>query len=144
VTRKTFRFLLCVVTFLAVVFIASGPARADDPDMMQGSWSVTKAKVGKNKISEDDRKKLEVTIDGRKFTLHMGDTKETAHIVLDTEKHTIDFFEGSDHKKKLWHGRYEFDGKDLKLCWGSAGDKRPEEFGVRKGSEDRYFILTKK
>jgi uncharacterized protein (TIGR03067 family) len=142
--RRLLRVLGSLVALLSFV-LAAAPARADDDkDKMQGTWKVIKAVAGKERAGKEDKDKMEVVVDGKNFTLTVGDAKETAHFVLDTEKkpHHIDFLEGG--KTKTWHGIYEWDGKDLKLCWGPAGEKRPTDFGVRDKIDDRYYILRKK
>src|SRR5262249_25695906 len=50
---------------------------------------------------------------------------------------------GSPTGGRVWLGIYEFEGKELKLCWGPAGDKRPERFGTNKKNENRYFKIVK-
>ncbi len=131
----------------ALVLLFVGTARAeDDKERVQGTWKVIKAEVGKQRADKELKRELEVIFDGKKFTVVDGDKKETAHFSLDPDEkpRTIDFFEDAEGKKKSWHGIYEFDGKELKLCWGAAGDKRPREFEVRRDSDDRYFVLRKK
>jgi uncharacterized protein (TIGR03067 family) len=134
------------LTGTVVLLLAPGTVRADDQEKLQGAWKVVQAEVGNEKANKGQKKELEVLIEGNKLTLIEGDTKETVHFGLDpsAKTHTIDFFKTAEKKEKIWHGIYEFDGKDLKLCWGPAGHDRPKEFGVKKGSEERYYIIRKK
>jgi uncharacterized protein (TIGR03067 family) len=130
------------VALLALLLLASGPARADDMKDMQGNWKVTGGEVGKTPLP----KGMEVIIEKDKFTLKEGSKQEVVHFVLDdtAKPHGVEFFKMGDKKEKVWHGIYEFDGKELKFCWGPAGKSRPTDFKPRKNSEDRYYILKKK
>ena len=85
-------------------------------------------------------------VDGDKFTLYEGERKEVAHFTLDgdAKPHAIDFYKGKDQKEKVWRGIYASDGKELKLCWGPAGEDRPTEFVAKKTNHNRYFVLKKK
>jgi uncharacterized protein (TIGR03067 family) len=55
----------------------------------------------------------------------------------------IDFFKDAGKKERIWHGIYDFDGKELKLCWGPAGEERPERFATNKKNENRNFVIKK-
>jgi uncharacterized protein (TIGR03067 family) len=113
---------------------------------MQGAWKVTFAEVGAKEARKNALKSLAVHIDGDKFTLVEGDRKEVVHISIDADAkpRAIDFYKTSDKKEKVWHGIYAFDGDDLKLCWGPAGQDRPKDFGSARSNSNRYFIIKKK
>jgi uncharacterized protein (TIGR03067 family) len=145
-TKRWVRNLGGNVAFVFLVSLAFGTARADDQEKLQGAWKVVQAEVGNDKATKGQKKELEVLIEGNALTLIEGDTKETVHFALEPtgKAHTIDFYKTAERKEKIWHGIYELDGKDVKLCWGPAGQERPKEFGVKKGTEQRYYIIRKK
>jgi uncharacterized protein (TIGR03067 family) len=114
--------------------------------MMQGSWKVTAAQVGKKKAGPNDLKGLGVIVDGDKFTLIEGKKSEVVHFVLDSisNPHRVDFFKGADKKEKVYHGLYTFSGGDLKLCWGPAQADRPIDFTTSASDHHRLYTLVKK
>jgi uncharacterized protein (TIGR03067 family) len=138
--------LACAAGLLALAAPGARTARAEDLDQMQGTWRVVSAQVGGAVAGSKDLKKMRVSIDGHKLILDEGTRVYTVHFALDptASPHQVDFFKDMGRKQKLWDGLYEFDGKDLKLCWGAEGAERPKEFGVQKGTEQRYFIISPK
>jgi uncharacterized protein (TIGR03067 family) len=77
--------------------------------------------------------------------LKEGARTYVVHFALDpaAKPSVIEFFKDAEKKERFWHGIYDFDGKELKLCWGPAGDKRPEKFASNKKNENRYFKIIK-
>ena len=143
--RKAFRLGVGVVVVLVLAGLVSGPARADHLDQFQGSWRIVAAKVGKIKATGEVKHSLELIVEGDKLTLIEGPKKEVVHISLTPGKksHSIDFYKSSAKKEKVWHGIYEFDGKDLKMCWGPAGHPRPHEFKTTAKTQNRYYVFRK-
>ena len=78
-----------------------------------------------------------VTVEGDKFTLVEGSKTYVVHFALspDAKPHVIEFYKTVDKKEKMWHGIYEFEGKELKLCWGPAGRPRPKDFESSKADD---------
>jgi len=137
--------LKCALAGL-VVALAATPIRADDAKKMQGTWDVASVEVGNKKPST--LKGWSVTIDGDKFTLNEGGGKSvTVHFTINSEVKpaTIEFFKDAGKKDKLWHGIYDFTAKDkeLKLCWGPAGEDRPKKFDTNKKNDNRLYTLKK-
>src|SRR3954470_1289200 len=133
------------LALLALIAVAS-TARADDQERMQGTWKATLARIGANQATAAQLKKIEVIVEGDKFTLVEGEKKYVVHFALTSggKPGVVEFFKTSEKKERLWHGIYEFDGKELKLCWAPAAHERPAKFGTTKHNEDRYFVLKKK
>jgi len=137
-------FGLCLA--LGTVGLVVGLARADDVDKMQGSWQVISVKVGKVVPPKSVLKDLQVIVDGNKFTLVEGAKREVVHFVLDptAKPPSIEFYKNPTKADKLYHGIYQFEGGNLRLCWGPAGQERPHEFETSKSDQNRLYVLKKK
>ena len=134
------------LAFLALVALSSAAARADDQERMQGTWKATHAQIGSKQATPAQLKKIEVMIEGDKLTLVEPEKKYVVHFTLTSggKPGVVEFFKTSDKKERIWHGIYEFDGKELKLCWAPAAHDRPTKFGTTKHNDDRYFKFVKK
>jgi uncharacterized protein (TIGR03067 family) len=140
--RRSLTVLGCSVVFLSLAALASNTARAYDLDKMQGAWRVVSAQVGADVAGSRALRAMRVTVDGNRLVLEEGNKTYTVHFALDPDSHQVDFYKDKGRKEKLWDGIYEFDGKDLKLCWGAEGAARPKEFGVKAGTQQRYYIIS--
>jgi uncharacterized protein (TIGR03067 family) len=143
-SRRLLAILGCALGLFALTALTARTARADDLDKWQGAWRVVAAQVGGDVAGTSQLKKMRVTVDGNKLILEEGPKTYTVHFALDPESHQVDFYKDAGRKEKLWLGIYELDGKELKLCWGPNGAERPKEFEVKKGTDQRYYVISKK
>jgi uncharacterized protein (TIGR03067 family) len=133
------------IALLALAALATGFARAGEGDRFQGTWKAIFGEIGGKEATSAQLKGFQAIVDGDKFILVEGAGKETVHFTLnpDAKPRAVDFYKGSGKKDKLWHGIYEFNGKDLKQCWGPAGGDRPKDFNSKASNQHRYFIFHK-
>jgi uncharacterized protein (TIGR03067 family) len=143
--KRLQRLLGCCLGVLGLVALMPDPARADDAKKMQGTWEVVVAEVGPNEATKAQLKEFKVTVEGDKFTLKEGDRTYVVHFALNSavKPAAIDFYKDAAKGEKLWHGIYDFDGKELKLCWGPTDEDRPKRFATNKKNENRHFVLKK-
>ena len=150
---------LAAACLAALVLLATPPARADDKDMLQGTWKATYAAVEGQVVPDAVRKKVRFIFSGDEFTLVYADgNKETLAFTLAQPARghkAIDFGErsgtGTGKRGKLtgkdatvFLGIYAFEGENqLKLCWGPAGAGRPQAFNARRIKGHRYVVLEK-
>jgi uncharacterized protein (TIGR03067 family) len=136
----------CALGFIALAALVSGDARADELRDMQGTWRVVEAQAGGAVANQKQLDEMRVVIDGNKFTLVEPSRTYNVHFFLDSSAnpHEVDFYKDAKKQEKLWLGIYDFDGKEMKICWGSVGAERPKEFEVKKGTDQRYFVIRKK
>jgi uncharacterized protein (TIGR03067 family) len=132
---------------LLVAALVVTPARAETPkEKMQGTWDAIHAQVGGQEAPGELLKAIHMTIEGEKLTLVEGDKTYVVHFALSpaAKPSAADFYKDSNMKEKVWHGIYDFDGKNLKMCWGAASEERPSKFAGNPHNEHRYFIFVKK
>src|SRR5262245_17114949 len=132
---------------LVLAGLAAAPVRAEDPqERMQGVWEATKAKIGTAHANPKQLEMISMVIEENKLILNEGDKKYTVWFTLNAAggPNAIDFYKESDKKEKIWHGIFEFENKELKLCWAPAGQERPKKFGSTKANEDRDFYFKRK
>jgi uncharacterized protein (TIGR03067 family) len=145
-SRRSLAVYGCAVGLLALAALVSGDARADELKEMQGTWKVVEAQVGGAVANQKKLDEMKVVIDGNKFTLVEPARTYNVHFLLDSSANPqeVDFYKDAKRKEKLWLGIYDFDGKEMNLCWASVGGDRPKEFEVKKGTDQRYFVIRKK
>jgi uncharacterized protein (TIGR03067 family) len=145
--RQTTLFAPACVGSLTLALLAAAGARADDLDMLQGTWVARSAALGKLRATPAQLGAIKVEVNGNQFTLVEGATRETVRLRLHQGKRPrqIDFNLGQGKKERLvWHGIYKFaaDGH-LELCWGPAGASRPTTFRTRDRNQRRYYTFVK-
>ena len=114
--------------FMTCGCVLAGDGTASSPYVI-GPWSI-------NNVTGNA-----VSIDGTNLTFTEGDKTEKVFFELnpDARPRRIEFFQVKNKKKGLknYHGIYEFDGEQLKLCWGPAGKARPTAFKTKGANERR-------
>jgi uncharacterized protein (TIGR03067 family) len=140
--------ILLVALFCAVGFAVAGGSStlADDKADLekearkfQGTWTFESIEAGGQKLPADQLKGLILIFEGDKHTVKKGDEViqvGTQKIDASKSPKTIDvtMTEGP-HKGTVMLGVYEIDGDTLKVCFDSAGKKRPTEFKSEPGTE---------
>jgi uncharacterized protein (TIGR03067 family) len=122
----------CLVT---LALLAPPAARADDKEMMQGTWKVTFVAVAGQTVPDNLRKKISMKFEGDEVTLVLPNGQSETHPFTLNPKarpRAINFGERSGvgtgkRKKKTdktqWLGIYRFKGpNELELCWGSISE----------------------
>jgi uncharacterized protein (TIGR03067 family) len=135
----------CMV-LLTLVGLLWAPARADDHALMQGKWKATYWEVGDRVAAKDLVDQLALRIEGEALTLiEPGGKTETAHFVLIPNRTPaeIDVYKDSKKKVHIYRGIYAINGNELKLCWGPAGQPRPNNFSAKMRNDNRYFRFVK-
>jgi uncharacterized protein (TIGR03067 family) len=112
---------------------------------LQGDWTIQSMEQDGHKAPAEKIKAVRIVIDGDRLTVH-GEKGMESTIKLDSSKkpHHIDIVlnDGPD-KGKVWHGIYELQGDDWKLCLGKPGKDRPTEF-VSKEHSGFVLMLLKR
>jgi uncharacterized protein (TIGR03067 family) len=134
---------------LAILCLAS-PVRAEErvkdvPQPLQGDWAIQSMEQDGHKTPAEKIKSVRIVIAGDHLTVH-GDKGMESTIKLDSSKkpHHIDILlSGGPDKGKVWHGIYELQGDDWKLCLGKPGKERPTEF-VSKENSGIVLMLLKR
>jgi uncharacterized protein (TIGR03067 family) len=140
----------------ALCLFTVADARADDLDMMQGTWKAVSAARAGEVASPAALKNIKVIVSGREFTLVEPGTNETITITLYEGKRPhkwIDFgkksFVGTGKGKRrtdvtVYQGIYKFEGPNrLELSWGPLGQGRPQNFNARRVKDHRLLVLEK-
>lgn len=139
---------IALVTRLgALVLIATGgpgaradekPAIAKELKKFQGDWTFASVEAGGKKLPAGPFEGRTVTFDGNKYAVKRGGkVEEAATVKLDPAKSpkALDVtVTAGPNKGAVMVGIYEFDGGTLKVCFDSAGKKRPTAFKTAAGS----------
>lgn len=110
----------------------------------QGAWTFESVETGGKKLSAELFKGITVNFEGDKYTVKKGDeVVEAATQKLDPSKSpkTLDStVTDGPNKGMVILGIYEISGDTLKVCFDSAGKKRPTEFKTAVGSSTTLVI----
>ena len=127
-----------LLALAAGLLVAAAPDDAkNDLKKLDGTWVLASGENDGKKISADTLKTGQLTIDGDKHTVKVGDTtyKGTHKLDPTAKPKTIDITPtNGDNKGKTSLGIYDLDGDTLKICWAPAGKDRPTEFKSADGS----------
>jgi uncharacterized protein (TIGR03067 family) len=133
---------LTAILALGALVLATGFARADDQEKLQGVWKVEKGVEEGDDMSAEEASKMSLEFKENKVIPRRGNrTEKEAEFTLDTSKNpkTIDI---KTPEGMTVLGIYEFDGDKLKFCFIKGGE-RPMKFESPAGSSIRYFVLKK-
>jgi uncharacterized protein (TIGR03067 family) len=140
---KTFVIVvLALVTATAVTAQdAKKGGKKKDEDRFRGTWSMVSGEKGGEKAPDEIVEKFRLTFkkDG-KFKTVLPDKDLEGTYTLDTTKKPkqIDL----KHDDKNMEGIYVFEGENLKICVGEAGE-RPTEFTSPGGTHTMLFVLKR-
>jgi uncharacterized protein (TIGR03067 family) len=144
------RLLIIAVVGL---FPAAVGSKADDTkkelEKWQGAWTLVGAQEKGQKASDEDLKKVPVTLNIKddKFTIKFGDQmmEGTFKIYPDKKPKAYDA-KGTDAEGKTHEsiGIYEIDGDTLKVCFVQADKERPKEFKTEAASDASIHTYKKK
>jgi uncharacterized protein (TIGR03067 family) len=137
---------------VGLILAATAPKEDDakkDLEKWQGTWTLVGAEEKGQKASDEDLKKVPVTltIKDEKFTIKFGDQMmEGAFKIYPDKKPKAYDAKGTDADGKTHEsiGIYEIDGDMLKVCFVEAGKERPKEFKTEAGSEASLHTYKRK
>jgi uncharacterized protein (TIGR03067 family) len=143
--NSAYRLVVMASILAALAVLAGRPVRADDQDDLQGTWRATFAEVGGVEATPAQQKRISVSIKGNAFTLNEGGGSETVYFRLNqkAKPRVIEFWRKNQEGKTLWHGIYQFDGTNLRICWGPAGQARPRTFNSKASNEHRWYVFRR-
>jgi uncharacterized protein (TIGR03067 family) len=132
---------------LALLFLAAGPACADDAKALQGDWGLASLVVAGEKA---DAKKIagwKLTVAGDRMTTREGVEilDESKFKLVPTAKpKAIDlaFTAGPDRGKSV-RGVYKLEGAVLTVCVAEPGAERPKDFTARPKSGRMLFVFRR-
>lgn len=137
--------LLVLVAALLISASALGDDVKDELKKLQGKWSPISAELGGTKLSEEQLKAIQLTLEGEKYTVKIGDISDLGTIEIDPSKtpRTMDIIgtEGPN-KGKTIPAIYEVSGDTLKVCYSLDGKDRPTEF--KAGAATKVFLVVYK
>jgi uncharacterized protein (TIGR03067 family) len=153
-TMKTRLLALAAVgLFLAAAAPKADNFKDDDAkkelEKWQGTWTLVGAEEKGQKASDEDLKKVPVTlvIKDDKFTIKFGDQMMEGTFKLDPAKKPKAYdAKGTDAQGNTHQsiGIYEIDGDMLKVCFVQADKERPKEFKTGATSEAALHTYKKK
>jgi uncharacterized protein (TIGR03067 family) len=143
-----------LLTIAAVgLFLAAAAPKEDDAkkelEKWQGTWTRVGAEEKGQKLSDDELKKMPVTliIKEDKFTVKVGEQTLEGTFKIDPAKKPKAYdakATNAEGKTEESIGIYEIDGDMLKVCFVSADKERPKEFKADAGSDSLLHTYKKK
>lgn len=119
-----------------------------DLEKFQGNWSLISAEQDGKKMPDDQANKIKLTIQGHKFVLRKdGVVISEGMMTLDASKKpkTIDeTITAGPNKGKVFTAIYEIDDEQHKICFATAGKKRPMAFSSSNGQLLQVWRRDKK
>lgn len=142
--RKVLALGLC-----AALTWAAGTGTAEekkfDPAKLVGKWTIVSGEKSGEKVSEDNLKKIKITIDKEYLTLE-GDMKFVFSYKLDTSKKpvgvTFTIKEGMGEGTSV-DGIIDVEGDTMKICYAQPNEKAPKEFAAKASSGFHLFTLKR-
>jgi uncharacterized protein (TIGR03067 family) len=140
--RTTLSILTLVVVVVTAATAQEGKKKAKkDEDRIRGTWMMVSGEKGGEKAPEDFVEKFRLTFkkDGNFTAVTPEKDIEGTYTVNSTKKpKQLDV----NADGKAMEGIYQFDGENLKICMGEAGE-RPTEFVSPAGSHTMLFVLKR-
>jgi uncharacterized protein (TIGR03067 family) len=143
-----------LLTMAAVgLLLAAAAPKEDDAkkelEKWQGTWTLVGAEEKGQKVSDDELKKMPVTliIKEDKFTIMVGEQTLEGTFKIDPAKKPKAYdakATNAEGKTEESIGIYEIEGDMLKVCFVSADKERPKEFKTGAGSDAHLHTYKKK
>jgi uncharacterized protein (TIGR03067 family) len=154
--RTTHLLRLCLALGAACLLAAGPLARADDAKKdqekelkdLEGTWKVVSREVDGKKASDEEVKKLTLSIGagGKAALMSEGTAVAKADMTVYPAKKPkeVDLLipEG-ENKGQTARGIYELSGDTLKICYAPPGKERPAEFSSKPGSGNTFTTLKR-
>ena len=140
---------LAFLALTAFVLLAADDPQADDKARLVGTWTVTAAEQGGQKLPADAIAGQSLVFGKERYFLRQtGQTIEEGTYTLDASKmpKTLDLkiLKGLEDVGKTQPGIYQLDGTTLKVAFARPGaDKRPDRFSS-SGDGGALFVMTLK
>jgi uncharacterized protein (TIGR03067 family) len=134
------------VSFLIILAVAStglcaDPKPAKDP--LNGVWNLASGVMSGEKMSDEVRKSIHLTLRNGKYTAKVGDDTDEGTYTVDNSKTpgTLTLVGTSGpNKGKTMLAIFELDKKNLKVCYDMAGKAFPSDFESKANSQ--LFLAT--
>jgi uncharacterized protein (TIGR03067 family) len=124
-------------------------SKKTDKERLEGTWKVIGGERDGMKLSDEDVKKLDVTvtIKGDRYSAKANGEDEDGKIKIDPTKKpkTLDFIiESGSDKGKTQLAVYSLEGDKLTICIAApGGEKRPTELKTAAGSDTSLYTLER-
>jgi uncharacterized protein (TIGR03067 family) len=130
--------MICVAGFLVAADDAKDKAVKEELKKFDGGWKAVMAKANGQEAPAEELNKVQVTCENGQYTVKIDDNVvEKGNFTVEPGKKpkTIEFkaTEGQNQGKSF-HGIYELEGDDLKICFGESDKDRPTDFTSDKDS----------
>ncbi len=133
------------------VLIAAAPcedAAKQDLAKFQGHWTLISAERDGKKMSAEDARKFELTIQGNRFILRKDSviiSEGTMTLEPTRKPKAIDeTITTGPNKGKRYPAIYEIDSEQHRICFAAAGKERPTEFSSTPGSNRLLQVWRRK
>ena len=132
---------ICLTIAASLTAFAADPP--DDAKAVQGSWTPTKADLGRQPMTEAVLKSISLKLDNGKYEVFVGGKPDKGTYTIDSaskpKSMTVTGTEGPNNGK-TFPAIYELKGDTLRICYDLSGAKRPTEFKTIAGT--RLYLVT--
>lgn len=126
-----------------VCLLAVATVQADGLKDLNGNWIPSEGQLNGKKAPDDFISALKLTIADGKYTVTVGELKDTGKLSVDASKKpaTMDIqAEEGPNKGKTILAIYELSGDTLKICYQLGAGERPKDFQSTK--DNKQFVVT--
>jgi uncharacterized protein (TIGR03067 family) len=132
---------LCLTFAASLTAFAASPS--DDAKAVQGNWTMTKAELAAQPMSETVMKSISLKLENGKYEVFVGGNPDKGTYTIDSTTKpkgmTVTGTEGPNHGK-TFPAIYEIKGDTLRICYDLSGAKRPTEFKTLPGT--KLYLVT--
>jgi uncharacterized protein (TIGR03067 family) len=130
--------MICVAGFLVAADDAKDKAAKEELKKFDGTWTGVSATVNGEEVPAEELKKIHVTVEAGQYTVKLEDNVvEKGNFTIDPGKKPkqmdIKATEGQN-QGKTFHGIYQLEGDDMKVCFVESDKDRPTDFTADKDS----------
>lgn len=119
------------------------PEQAEAIKKLQGAWIVKTAQISGQPLPDEIGRSIKLEINKSDYTTLVGGRPDKGSFEIDVAKTpmqmTIKGKSGPNSGKTL-PCIFEFQGKNVRICYGLDGKNRPSEF--KTTAMDKFFLVT--